>query len=607
MRIYYYSTNDRHCQGEENAKEHNKTRDFLQTQIIPACTAAGGGEKALPPHLLTELQEVWDGPIIVALDGDAKGRKAAPTLVDQLRAAGYTAHAVNLGPDLDLADYCRLYQAEALAALVAAPELTPATVMTPQAEAVGDIRMSRDEAVLLNALNRTDVGNAEALAALYGDELRYCHSRKKWLAWAGSRWQIDEDGRAERSMISVTRRRYIAAAALTELEARKRVANWALGSENSGKIEAALRCAGRLEAFTSTIGRYDANPMLAATPTATLDLHIGTARPPARGDFLTMALGTSYDPAADCPRWRSFLDEVFDGDTELVGYLQRAVGYCLTGDTSEQKVFLCYGGGANGKSTFLEVLTWLLGDYSANAAFDTFDAGRRSDATNDLAALKGRRLVTVIETEEDRRLAEARVKAVTGGDLVTARFLYGEFFSYRPQFKIWLAMNHKPVIRGTDRGIWRRLQLIPFTRNFEGREDRMLRATLRAELSGVLNWALEGLRAWHAQGLGASAAVTRATREYQEESDQVGRWMGDCCMVGKRQSESAEQAYKDYTIWCEGAGEKPLSQNLWGRRLTERGFVRERQSVLGRQHWRWIGFGLIEKRAPNVPGGAVLG
>jgi putative DNA primase/helicase len=453
--------------------------------------------------------------------------------------------------------------------------------------------LSPDQIALLNRLNRTDTGNAEALALLYGDDLRYCANRKKWLRWNGSHWQTDDIGYSYRTFIDVVRQRYLAATGIDDLDTRKRAAAWAISSENNTKLEAGLKCASRLEPFATTITTYDVDPMLATTPSATLDLHTGTARPADRADYMSMTLGTTYDADATSPRWERFLDEIFGSDQELIAYIQRVIGYCLTGDTSEQKIFLCHGGGANGKSTFLEVLTWLLGDYSANASFDTFDAGRRSEATNDLAALKGRRLVTVIETEEDRRLAEARVKAVTGGDLITARFLYGEFFSYRPQFKIWLAMNHKPVIRGTDRGIWRRLALIPFSQNFEGREDRTLRETLRAELPGILNWALAGLRAWHASGLGQCIAVTAATQAYQEESDQVGRWLSDNTVSGRSHTVRATAAYADYVRWCEASGEHPFSQTMWGRRLTERGIRRERL----RGAWHLIGFGLLSHQS----------
>jgi len=478
-------------------------------------------------------------------------------------------------------------------ATVVAVQPAPVPIEAPWAEP--DHRsatVTDDQAVVLNALNMTDLGNAEALALRYGTNLRYCTTVERWLTWDGNRWKLDDASTAFRAVMNAAHARRLSAERIEGYDRRKKVVNWAIGSENRGKIESALAVAGRLTAFTTTIERYDADPLLAATGGATLDLRSGHARPPERGDYLTMSLGTTYDPAARCPRWERFLVEVFGGDTELVRYLQRAIGYCLTGETREQKVFLCYGNGSNGKSRFLEALTQLLGDYSANASFETFDADRRSDNSNDLAALKGRRLVTVIETEADRRLAEARVKSVTGGDLVTARFLYGEFFSYRPQFKIWMAMNHLPVIKGTERGIWRRLKLIPFTQSFEGREDMQLDATLRAELPGILNWALVGLREWQAHGLGHAKAIDSATQKYQEDSDQVGRWLTDCTISGPRCSVPAAAAYKSYTGWCETNGERAFTQTLWGRRLSDLGFTRER----GRKAWTWNGMGLPDER-----------
>jgi putative DNA primase/helicase len=470
------------------------------------------------------------------------------------------------------------------------PALAP---LTPWAEPDHRSRQpTADQVKVLNTLNLTDLGNAEALALLYGLNLRYCNTRERWLTWDDSRWRLDEASSAFRAVMSSAHARRLAAERIEGYDTRKKVVTWAIGSENRGKIESTLAVAGHLTVFATTIDRYDADPMVAATGGATLDLRTGTDRSPVRDDYITMSLGTAFSASATCPRWEQFLVEIFAGDTELIRYIQRAVGYCLTGDTREQKVFLCYGNGSNGKSRFLEVLTQLLGDYSANASFDTFDADRRSDNSNDLAALKGRRLVTVIETEADRRLAEARVKSVTGGDLVTARFLYGEFFSYRPQFKIWLAMNHKPTIKGTDRGIWRRLKLIPFTQSFEGREDMNLDRTLQQELPGILNWALTGLREWLANGLGHADAIDSATQKYQEESDQVGRWLDDCTVAGPSCTVPAAAAYKSYTTWCEANGERAFTQTLWGRRLSDLGFTRER----GRKAWQWQGFGLTDER-----------
>jgi putative DNA primase/helicase len=291
-----------------------------------------------------------------------------------------------------------------------------------------------------------------------------------------------------------------------------------------------------------------------------------------------MQLGASYDATATTPRWHQFLSEVFCDDEELIRYIQKAVGYCLTGETNEQKFFLCYGVGANGKSVFLEILSKLLGDYSATASFETFDAARRSESSNDLAALKGKRLVTIIEAEEDKRLAEARVKAVTGGDAITCRFLYGEYFTYQPQFKLWMAVNHRPIIRGTDKGIWRRMQLIPFEACFIGREDRYLNKTLFAELSGILNWALEGLKLYRLEGLTIPKAVELATESYREEQDSITQWLKEECASDARASLSASDGYQNYKAWAEDRGERPFAQKRWSSQLIDKGYQRIRRN-----------------------------
>lgn len=452
----------------------------------------------------------------------------------------------------------------------------------------GEIIETNSTDFLLNA-RRSDVGNAECLAQLFGDDLRYCHTRKKWLLWDNSRWALDEDGRSYRAMIDVVRARFQACEAIPDLDQRKKAAAWCVGCESTAKLESALRSAGRSSAFTTTISIWDTDHFTAAAIGATLDLRTVVHRVVRREDFLTMQLGAAYDPEAECPRWIRFLGEVFLDNTELMAYIQRAVGYCLTGDTREQKMFLCHGPGANGKSVFLETLAALLGDYGANAAFETFDANHRNEASNDLAVLRGKRLVTVIETEEGRRLAEARVKSVTGQDPITCRFLYGEYFTYRPTYKIWLAMNHLPQIRGTDKGIWRRIELIPFRADFEGKEDKTLAEALRGELDGILQWALEGLRQWWKRGLDTPQAVHQATKQYREDSDQVGRWIADRCLIVSNVFLSSGAGYKNYEAWCKEVGEEPMSQNKWSRRMNEKGF----QSNPDTSKRGWIGIGLL--------------
>jgi putative DNA primase/helicase len=426
-----------------------------------------------------------------------------------------------------------------------------------------------DAQAFLTEAPPTDAGNAECLELLYRDELRYCHDRKKWLRWDGNRWVIDGAGRAELAALDVVRARRTAAAQIEDPDKARKAFMWALGSESEGKRSAMLNTARILPSFATRVDLYDREPLLAGVPNGVLDLEHGQHRDARREDYITAQLGASYDTGATCPRWDQFLSEIFDGDAELIAFIQRAVGYSLTGDTREHKLFLCFGHGANGKSVFLDVLSRLLGEYAANSSFDTFDAGRRNEATNDLAALKGKRLVTVIETEDDRRLAEARVKQVTGQDKVTCRFLYGEYFDYRPQFKIWMAMNHKPVISGTDNGIWRRIQLIPFTRSFLEREDKTLGLKLHGELSGILNWAMAGLQAWLNDGLGRATAIEAATREYRRESDLVSQWLEECTERDIDSRITASAAIESYAAWCKRNGYRTPTARGLGRRLVE--------------------------------------
>jgi putative DNA primase/helicase len=435
----------------------------------------------------------------------------------------------------------------------------------------GEVLESASADVLIDA-NRSDVGNAECLAAVVGDDLRYCHTRTKWLIWDGSRWAIDETGASRRMMVDTIRARYHAATNIPDATQRAKFSAWCIGAENSGKIESALKIAGTRESFATQIDYWDNDPLLAAAIGATIDLRTVVHRGVRRDDHLTMRLGATYNPEATCPRWNQFLIEVFKADVEVISFFQRAIGYCLTGDTREQKMFLLYGIGANGKSVVLEILSRLMGDFAGNASFETFDANKRSEASNDLAALRGKRFVTVIETEEGRKLAESRVKSVTGQDAITCRFLYGEYFTYRPTFKIVLAMNHLPVIRGTDNGIWRRILLIPFTESFTGaREDKTLKETLNGELDGILQWALEGLRQWWVRGLDPPQSVIKATEGYRADSDQIGRWMEERCMKSTNLFLPSGKGYSDYKKWCEIGGEETVSQNKWSRRMNEMG------------------------------------
>lgn len=421
----------------------------------------------------------------------------------------------------------------------------------------------------------TDAGNAECMAALYGDVIRYCHTRKKWLIWDGVRWRIDACERTTSLAISMARARQ--QAAWRDAQTHHQLFQWGRNSESVTRLEAALKLSRGISQFSTTIADYDADPLLAATTNGTLDLSDGSFRESVLADYLTLQLGAPFLLDAKAPRWEKFLQEVFGGDEELIDYIQRAVGYSLTGETKEQNLFLCYGTGANGKSVFLRILGELLGDYSGAASFETFNAETRNEAGYDLAVLKGKRLVTVIESNEDRFLDEAKVKTVTGQDEITCRFLHQNFFTYRPEFKIWMAMNHKPVIRGTDHGIWRRIHLIPFTQSFEGRADKSLVGKLGSELSGILNWALVGLQKWQANdGLGMPKAIAEATKEYKRESDSIGQWIEERTTKNPIGQLRAGEGYKDYQAWALDRGERAFGLKAWSRSLAERGHVTSR-------------------------------
>lgn len=557
---------------------------------VAATCITNSGERELPAPLLAQLQAVWTGPIFVALDCDKKGRDHAPKLAAQLASVGYTVSIVDLGGSngFDLADFCRLHTTDSIADLGKRAQVF---------QAAPPVSGPVSQTALTDA-NLSDSGNAESLVAVAGDLLRYCHTRKKWLHWDGARWAIDLDGAAHRQALVVVRMRYHAAANIPDFARRKRLADWSITSESAGRLNAMLAVAATAHPFTSTIAAYDTDSMLAGTESGTLDLRTGVCRPANRDDNITMLLGTPYDPTATCPRWRQFLQEIFSNDTELIAFIQRAIGYCLTGDIREEVIFLLVGEGGNGKSKFLEVLRALLGDYADVASFETFNAERKSEQTNDLAALAAKRLVVAIETDEDRRLAEARVKMVTGGDKISCRFLYGEFFSYLPQFKIWLAMNHKPLIQGMDDGIWRRIRLIPFAQSFTGNPDKELIGKLRAELPGILNWALEGLVAWRQQGLGVPKAVEQANDAYRNEMDLVQLWLNEETVDDSATWMSATEGYKRFFEWSQARGQaRPRTQTTWGRAMSKR-YTDQRQTVAGRKITVYLGLRLRNTMDP---------
>jgi putative DNA primase/helicase len=273
--------------------------------------------------------------------------------------------------------------------------------------------------------------------------------------------------------------------------------------------------------------------------------------------------------------------------TELMGFLQSAAGWALTGDTSEQTMFILFGSGANGKSTFLNTLMKLLGDYAVAAPTETFMKRNGEQISNDIARLRGTRLVTTTEAEQGRRLSEPLIKQITGNDALTARFLYGEFFDFIPTFKVFMATNHKPLIKGTDYGIWRRIKLIPFTTTITpGKQDKHLEEKLLREGPGILNWLIEGTRRWIEKGLQAPAIITNATEEYRNEMDVLGNFIKECCVQLPEVSIRARELFRAYQEWCVENNERACSERFLSLRLKELGLERSRTAEA--RFWKGI-------------------
>lgn len=418
----------------------------------------------------------------------------------------------------------------------------------------------------------TDLANAELFCELHADRLRHVHEQKKWLAWDGGRWRPDLSGEAERAATD-TARELLRRAADLDGTGRKRAARWALASQSEPRLRAMRTIASTEHPIVLTADQLDADPYLLACANGTLELRTGTLRDADPGDLISRGTAIAYEPDAACPRWLRFLDEIFDGDAELIAFMARFTGYCLTGDTREQVVIVCHGTGANGKTTMIEKLKEVVGEHGVTAGFDTFARARGDRGPrNDLARLHRARLVVASESGEGRRLDEATVKALSGGDAVTARFLYGEHFEFRPQFKLCLVTNHRPRIDGDDDAIWRRLRLVPFEQSFLGREDPELSAQLDAELPGILAWAVRGCLDWQRDGLGAAAAVERATAAYREDEDVLGAFIAERCELGGEVEVVALR--ESYESFCRELGEKPMSGSALGRKLSRRGISR---------------------------------
>lgn len=426
----------------------------------------------------------------------------------------------------------------------------------------GDQPVTEDQAALL-------------FAELFAGRLRFCHDHGAWFEWDGTHWHRNGTGLAFHWARELTRTLVVDEDARTRLTAGR--------AAFAGAVE---RFARSDPAFAVTAERWDREPFLFGTPGGTVDLRTGVLGPASPQHGITKVAAATPAHQADCPLWRRFLDDATGGDAAMIRFMQQWAGYALTGDTREHALVFVHGDGGNGKSVFVNVLTGIMGAYAAVASMDAFIASSNDRHSTEIAMLRGARLVTASETEEGRQWAESRIKQLTGGDAITARFMRQDFFTFRPAFKLTIIGNHKPGLRSVDAAARRRFNLVPFTRK-PARPDRELEEKLRAEWPGILRWMIEGCLDWQRNGLVRPESVTAATEEYFAGQDTFGAWLDDECDAEPGNTWKSERSADLFAAWqryAKDAGEVPGTRKGFADQMQRRGFANDKGAKGARKY-----------------------
>lgn len=420
----------------------------------------------------------------------------------------------------------------------------------------------------------TDSSHAQRFAETYGAHLRYNHRRGVWLIFDGLRWHTDTDGEVYRLALDFIRGRQATALTVADRKLKDRLLKFLIAAESKPAIDRLVSGARNFPPIADAGDHWNVDPWLSGTPNGVLDWRTGTVREGDPADRITRSLGVPYDPDATAPRWHRFLDEVFEADQDVIAFVHRYLGYACTGITSEQVLALFWGRGSNGKGVLMHLVGWVLGEYFYNMSFSTLELKQRAAIPNDVAALEGMRIVTASESG-DVRLNEPRVKALTGADPVTARYLYSEPFTFTPTAKFILATNTKPIVLDNSFGFWRRLKLIPFTRCFSGsaRDGHLEEYLKRHEGPGILNWLIDGCLAWQRDGLGEPAVIRDATDEYRADSDPIADFVAEGCEPDRDSVTPAGELFVAYTKWADKqrlSKAERLNGKDFGYRMVER-------------------------------------
>lgn len=419
--------------------------------------------------------------------------------------------------------------------------------------------------------NLTEMGNSERLVYRNRQDIRYCHVWKSWMIWDGLRWVQDKSDKIKMIAKEVVRSIYFEAGQESDATERKEISKHARKSESSHNVNAMITLAE--SEVPVRVEELDQDPWLFNCQNGTIDLKTGILSPHQRENYITKLSPVIYDKKAPHYLWDVFLDRVFDGNKDLIAFMQRAIGYSLTGLADEQCLFILHGSGANGKTTFLQTISEILSDYAMQTPTETLLVKAKGAISNDVARLKGARFVIASEAEAEQRLAENLIKQMTGGDTISARFLHQEFFDFKPTHKMFLGTNHKPIINGTDNAIWRRIKLVPFeiTIPETERDPKMLEKLLQ-EKEGILAWAVEGCLLWQAEGLGTPAVVKQATAGYREEMDVLSQFISDTCKIGGDLLVPSKELFCAFEKWCSSNGEQQITHRKFTQRLKEMKF-----------------------------------
>lgn len=531
-----------------------------------------------PPAARYSINDFKAGLGLVEAPERAKTRKSSRTKSQQMPSSGAIATGSRNVTLTRIAGSARRLGADK-AGLAAILEAANAGLCNPPLETDEVHRIADsveqyepgDMGAVLSYL--TDAANAERLAGSYKDVIRYVPEWKTWIIWEDTRWQIDNTGQIIEFAKYTARRIHEEAAKQVDPAAQDKVTKHALKSQQIERLQAMVKLARSIPELVVRPEDLDKDPMLLGVRNGVIDLRTAQLRQAVPEDYITKQCPVAFDPAAICPVFEEFLEDVTNDEPESAAYMQRIMGYSLSGSTAEQCLFFLHGSGSNGKTTFLNVVKDVLGpDYCLQTPSDTLmvKKGDRG-ASNDLARLKGVRVSVSNEVEEGSRLSEALIKQMTGSDVVSARFLFKEFFDYTPQFKVWIAGNHQPVIRGTDDGIWRRLHLVPFSATFSAEsKDKEMPEKLRAELPGILNFMIRGCQQWQKIGLNPPRTILDAGAEYKAEMDILGQWVEENCVKGADCRVKMSDAYINYKCWAMNGGFQQLSSSALGRRMKER-------------------------------------